>query len=72
MMETNTVTAAVIPWEKSEDEWGISIDLPDGQHVAYAVGSRIVAEGEVRRIRAGAAPGFGPWSGHSLARRSNR
>jgi hypothetical protein len=55
----------VVRWE-SGDEWGVAIDLPSGQHVTYSVGSRIVAEGEVRRIRAGAAPGLGPWAGHNL------
>jgi hypothetical protein len=58
------VIASVVPW--SLTEYGVAIDLPNGEHVAYSVGSRIVAEGECRRINAGAAPGFGPWAGHDL------
>jgi hypothetical protein len=57
--------ARVVPW--APGEWGVAIDLPNGQHTAYVVaGSRIVAEGECRIINGGNAPAFGPWAGMNL------
>jgi hypothetical protein len=63
--------AHVIPWDSGK--WGVAIDLPNGQHTAYAVaGSRIFAGGECLIIGGGNAPAFGPWAGMDLASYSDR
>jgi hypothetical protein len=63
---TKTVHVDVIPWEALEGTWGVSIDLPNGQRTAYAVGEKAVAKIEARRIEEGKPPLWGPWAGLNL------
>jgi hypothetical protein len=65
MNDNHAITATVIPWEARE--WGVAIELSNGQRIAYSVGrSRMVAEIEARRIAEGKPPVWGPWAGHDL------
>lgn len=49
-----SVSACVIPWEGLG--WGVEVNLGDGKHDTYPVGSREEAEQEARRLLAGGRP----------------
>ena len=68
MNDNQSIIATVIPWELGE--WGIAIDLPIGNRIAYSIGSgsRTDAENEQRRIAEANPPIWGPWAGRDLKR----
>ena len=46
-MRTEIFKAAIIPWEETEDLWGVAIKYSDGRMEARMIGTRAEAEADV-------------------------